>query len=62
MYCSCYSNTRGITTDLVREKRKENLRLVEKDPGIDYRFHTAFQQDFYESVIIIKTKPVVISQ
>jgi hypothetical protein len=30
-------------TDLVREKRKENPRLVEKEPGIDYRFHTAFQ-------------------
>jgi hypothetical protein len=26
-------------TDLVREKRKENPRLVEKKPGIDYRFH-----------------------
>jgi hypothetical protein len=30
-------------TDLVREKRKENLRLVEEEPNIDYRFHTAFQ-------------------
>jgi hypothetical protein len=29
-------------TDLVREKKKENLRLVEKEPGIDYRFHTTF--------------------
>jgi hypothetical protein len=46
----------------VREKRKENLRLVEKEPSTDYRFHTAFQQDYYESVIITKTKPVVISQ
>jgi hypothetical protein len=46
----------------VREKRKENPRFVEKEPVIDYRFHTAFQQDFYESVIITKTKPVVISQ
>jgi hypothetical protein len=46
----------------VRQKRKENLSLVEKELGIDYRFHMAFQQDFYESVIIIKTKPVVISQ
>jgi hypothetical protein len=27
----------------VREKKKENMRLVEKEPGIDYRFHTAFQ-------------------
>jgi hypothetical protein len=30
-------------TDLVRKKRKENLRLVEKEPGIDYRFHMTFQ-------------------
>jgi hypothetical protein len=29
-------------TDLVREKRK-NMRLVEKEPDIDYRFHTTFQ-------------------
>jgi hypothetical protein len=28
--------------DLVREKRKENPRLVKKEPGIDYRFHTTF--------------------
>jgi hypothetical protein len=49
-------------TDLVREKRKENQRLVEKEYVIDYRFHTAFQQDFYEPVIITKTKHVVISQ
>jgi hypothetical protein len=49
-------------TNLVREKRKENPRLVEKEPSIDYRFHTTFQQDFYESVIITKTKPTVISQ
>jgi hypothetical protein len=46
----------------VREKRKEKPRLVEKEPDIDYRFHTAFQQDFYESVIITKNKPVAISQ
>jgi hypothetical protein len=48
-------------TYLVREKRKENPRLVEKERSIDYRFHTAFQQDFYESVIITKTKAVAIS-
>jgi hypothetical protein len=29
-------------TDLVREKRKENSKLIEKEPGIDYRFHTMF--------------------
>jgi hypothetical protein len=45
----------------VRKKRKENPRLIKKEPGIDYRFHTAFQQDFYESVIITKTKPIAIS-
>jgi hypothetical protein len=38
------------------------LRIVEKEPVIDYRFHTVFQQDFYESVIITKNKPVAISQ
>jgi hypothetical protein len=38
------------------------LRIVEKEHVIDYRFHTAFQQDFYESVIITKNKPVAISQ
>jgi hypothetical protein len=26
----------------VRGKRKENLRLGEKEPAIDYRFHTTF--------------------
>jgi hypothetical protein len=48
--------------DLVRKKRKENPRLVEKEPCIDYRFHTEFQHDFYESVIITETKPMAISQ
>jgi hypothetical protein len=49
-------------TDLVRKKSKENLRLVEKESDIDYRFHLTFQQDIYESVIITKIKPVAISQ
>jgi hypothetical protein len=49
-------------TNLVRKKRKENSRLVEKEADVDYRFHMAFQQDFYESVIITKTKSVAISQ
>jgi hypothetical protein len=49
-------------TDLARKKRKENPVLVEKEPGIDYRFHTTFQQDFYKSVIITKIKPATISQ
>jgi hypothetical protein len=47
--------------DLVRKKRKENKRLVEKEVGIDYHFHIAFQQDFYEPVIIPKNKLVEIS-
>jgi hypothetical protein len=29
-------------TDLMREKRKENPRLVEKEPNINYRFYMAF--------------------
>jgi hypothetical protein len=29
--------------DLVREKGKENPMLIEKEPGIDYMFHTTFQ-------------------
>jgi hypothetical protein len=29
---------------------------------LDYRFHTAFQQDFYESEIIPKNKLVALSQ
>jgi hypothetical protein len=49
-------------TDLVRENRKENPRLFEKEPGIDYRFYTVFQQNFYESMIITKIKPMAISQ
>jgi hypothetical protein len=48
-------------TKLVREKRKENLRLHARE-ATDYRFHTFFQQDLYESVIITKGKPVAISQ
>jgi hypothetical protein len=48
--------------DLMREKRKEHPRLVEKEPDIDYRFHRVLQQDFYESVIITKTKSMMISQ
>jgi hypothetical protein len=49
-------------TELVRNRRKENPWLVEKEVNIDYRFHTTFQQDFYEYVIIPKNKSVAISQ
>jgi hypothetical protein len=45
----------------VTDRRKENPRLVEKEPDIDYIFHMTFQQDFYESVIITKNKTVAIS-
>jgi hypothetical protein len=50
--------------DLVSEKKREKKiqGLLKKELGIDYRFHTAVQHDFYESVIITKTKPVAISQ
>jgi hypothetical protein len=46
----------------MREKRKENSSLVEKEAGLDYRFRTTFQQDIYESVIIPKNKSVALSQ
>jgi hypothetical protein len=49
-------------TEFVREKKKENPRLVEKEVAIHYRLHKAFKQDFYESIIIPKNKLVVISQ
>jgi hypothetical protein len=49
-------------TDLVRKNMKENPRLVEKELVLDYRFHSAFQHDFYELVIIPKNKPVALSQ
>jgi hypothetical protein len=48
-------------TEVVREKRKENPILHARE-ATDYRFHTFFQQDFYESVIISKGKLVTISQ
>jgi hypothetical protein len=46
----------------VRKKRKENPRLIEKESDINYRFRTTFQHDFYEFVIITRTKPVAIFQ
>jgi hypothetical protein len=47
--------------ELVRANMKEDPTLVEKEVGIDYMLHIVFQQDFYESVIIPKGKPVAIS-
>jgi hypothetical protein len=48
-------------TELFWEKRKENPRLHTRE-ATDYRFHTFFQQDLYESMIITKGKPIAISQ
>jgi hypothetical protein len=44
-----------------RKKRKQNPTFLSRD-AYDYRFHTKFQQDFYESVIIPKGKHVALSQ
>ena len=44
-------------TDLVREIRTKDPRPLPKE-ATDYRFHTYFQQDFYESVILSKNNPV----
>jgi hypothetical protein len=48
-------------TEVAREKRKENPRLHARE-ATDNIFNTFFQQDFYESVIIKKGKPITISQ
>jgi hypothetical protein len=50
-----------VKAEAVREKRKENPRLKQREVT-DYRFYTFFQQDVYESVILPKNKPVAISQ
>jgi hypothetical protein len=41
----------------VRENRRILTRTQPRD-AYDYRFHSLFQQDFYESVIMTKSKPV----
>jgi hypothetical protein len=48
-------------TESVRENRKILARTRPRD-AYDYRFHSLFQQDFYESVIMTKSKPVSNSQ
>jgi hypothetical protein len=48
-------------TESVRENRRILARTEPRD-AYDYRFHSLFQQDFYESVIMTKSKPVVNSQ
>jgi hypothetical protein len=48
-------------TEAVREKRMINARTLSRD-AYDYRFHSIFQQDLYESVITPKSKTVANSQ
>jgi hypothetical protein len=44
-------------TESVRENRRI-LAHTQPQDAYDYRFHSLFQQDFYESVIMTKSKPV----
>jgi hypothetical protein len=48
-------------TESVRENRRIIARTQPQD-AYDYRFHYLFQQDFYESVIMTKSKPEANSQ
>jgi hypothetical protein len=48
-------------TEVVREKKKINAHMLSHD-AYDYRFHSIFQQDFYELVITSRSKPVANSQ
>jgi hypothetical protein len=48
-------------TESVRENRRILAHTQPRD-DYDYRFHSLFQQDFYESVIMTKSKPVINSQ
>jgi hypothetical protein len=48
-------------TKSVRENKRILTRTQPQD-AYDYRFHSLFQQDFYESVIMTKSKPVANSQ
>jgi hypothetical protein len=48
-------------TESVSENRRILARTQLQD-AYDYRFHSPFQQDFYELVIMIKRKPVTNSQ
>jgi hypothetical protein len=47
-------------TESVRENRRILARTHARD-AYDYRFHSLFQQDFYEPVIMTKSKPMTIS-
>jgi hypothetical protein len=44
-------------TESVRENRRI-LAHTQRQDAYDYTFHSLFQQDFYESVIMTKRKPV----
>jgi hypothetical protein len=44
-------------TESVREN-KRILACTQPRDAYDYRFHSLFQQDFYESIIMTKSKPV----
>jgi hypothetical protein len=48
-------------TEEARRKRRECPYSEPKDmaSGIDYRFHTFFQQDYYSTAIIAKKKGIV---
>jgi hypothetical protein len=48
-------------TESMRENRRILARTQPRDV-YDYRFHSLFQQDFFESVIMIKSKPMTNSQ
>jgi hypothetical protein len=48
-------------TESLRENRRILARIQPRD-AYDYKFNSLFQQDFYESVIITKSKPVANSQ
>jgi hypothetical protein len=48
-------------TESVRENKRIITRTQPRD-AYEYRFHSLFQQDFYESVIMTKSKSVANSQ
>ena len=46
----------------VRKMRAINFRIAPKQNGTDYRFWSHFHQDYYETVIIPKTKAISAAQ
>jgi len=53
-------NARGKFEDIRRERRKD-FRAKQRD-AFDWRFHTRFQEDYYETVITSKKHPVTDDQ